>query len=121
MLENFSDLDEAGAHEADQDAGHRDEDDGARSDEAVGLGRCVENGRELVHQGDDADGEPREPQAARTVIGEEFALLQDKNEQPDQDEIQRYQDNSLHYVVSGYNCRLFTLKDGVQPWLARMP
>ena len=73
-LQDLGDLGEAGAQEPDEQAGDRDKDDGGQADEPVGLGGDVKDGGELVHQGDDPDGQPGEPPAALVVVGQEFPV-----------------------------------------------
>ena len=102
MFQDLRNLHETSAQEPYQNTGQGDEDDGARPDKPIGLGRNVEDGRELVHKSDDPDAQPRKPHSARTVIGEKAALLQEQKRQPDQEQIQCDQDHSIH-AISGYS------------------
>ena len=71
MLQDFGDLREPGADKAHQQAGDGNKDDGAQADEAVRLGGGVKDRGELIHQGDDAHREIRQPDAAILVEGEQ--------------------------------------------------
>ena len=51
------------------------------ADEAERFARGVEDGRQLVHQRDHGDGEPRQPPSPAAEVGEEVLLA----EQPDED------------------------------------
>src|SRR5207244_2374678 len=79
-------LHHAGVEHPHDERGDRDEEDRPRPDEAVGFRRHVEDRGELVHQRDEAGGEPGEvPLAALREAEEPLALDEDgeEREQPD--------------------------------------
>ena len=96
VFQDLGDLHQPGGHEPDEAGGDGDKDDGAQADEAVGLGRGVKDRGELVHQGDDRDGQPGEPPAPLVVVGQEFPVPEQVDEQGQQAQIKYYQDGSLH-------------------------
>ena len=96
MFQNLGDLRQPGGKKPDNQAGCRNKDDGGQADEPVGFGGDVKDGGELVHQGDDPDGQPGEPPAPLVVVGQEFPIPEQVDEQGQQAQIKYYQDGSLH-------------------------
>ena len=55
-----------------------DEEDGAGTDKTEGFGRGIKDGGQLIHQGDDGHGQPRQPDFSALEIGQEGFLPQEQ-------------------------------------------
>ena len=66
------------------------------ADEAVRLGRGVEDRRQLVHQRDDADREPGEVPVAALGVAQEVLLAHRDHEDRDDDQVEDDEDGGRH-------------------------
>jgi len=76
VFEDFRDLYETGSHVVDEQRGECDKNDGTRADETMGLCCGIEDRSQLVHQGNDGDGQPGEPDLSTLKIGEQSLFPQ---------------------------------------------
>jgi hypothetical protein len=90
------DLDHAARQDPHQERRERDEEDRLMADEAVRLRRRVEDRRELVHQRDDADREPREIPLAARRKAEQILAAEDRREDDREPHVQEQQDGDRH-------------------------
>src|SRR5262249_51171137 len=104
-LQDLRDLDHAGREDAHDERGDRDEEDRARADEAMRLGRHVEDRRQLVHQRDQADGEPGEVPRAAAREAEEVRALQEQHEPSQHDDVEPEQREERHASPRTSNSR----------------
>src|SRR5206468_8292423 len=74
----------------------RDEEDGLRADEAVRLGGGVEHRRQLVHQRDQADGEPGEVPLPALGEAEQPGLQRQGGEERQQEDVEPEEDEDGH-------------------------
>ncbi len=96
LFQDLGDFRQPGTKKPDQQTGNGDKDDGGEADEAVGFGGNVKDGGELVHQGDDPDGQPGEPPAPLEVVGQEFPIPKQVDKEGHQAQVENSQDNDLH-------------------------
>src|SRR5437867_4437691 len=96
VLQDLRDLDEAGREHRDEQRGADEEEDRLRPDEAMGLGGGVEDRGELVHQGDEPDGEPGEVPLAALGEAEEAPAHRERDEYAEQAEVQPEEDEERH-------------------------
>ncbi len=96
QLEDVRDLDHAAREHPHDQRRDRDEEDRLRTDEAMRLGRRVEDRGRLVHEGDDADREPAEIPLPARGVAEQGGAPEQEGEQDDEREVETSEDWQRH-------------------------
>jgi hypothetical protein len=96
QLEDVRDLHHAARQHAHDQRRDCDEQDRLRPDEAVRLGRRVEDRGRLVHQRDDADREPAQVPLPATGVAEKARADEENGEEGDERDVQNGEDGQCH-------------------------